>query len=293
MLRLTVVCLAVLGVGCAPQQDSETVLDIATSLPPHAWLIERVGGDGVRAAAVLEPGDSPATYQPSDAEVSSVLAATAYFRTGVPFESGPWFGSLSARLEVIDLRNGITMRAIETPTVTAGHESSTHHHATGTPDPHIWLSPKRLQVQARTIADALKRLAPERSSQITRSWESVRDELAVLDESIAKTLGPYRGRSFVVFHPSWGYLAEDYGLLQVAIEIGGKEPSDAEITALRRQIAEIGASIVFVQPQIAGQSARAVAEVVGARLETLDPLRPDLFANLRLSADKIARSFDD
>jgi zinc transport system substrate-binding protein len=95
----------------------------------------------------------------------------------------------------------------------------------------------------------------------------------------------------VVFHPSWGYFADDYGLRQVAIEIEGKEPSDIEVTDIQEATREHEISVIYVQPQIAGKSARAIAGVLGARLETLDPLAPDIVANLRRTTEILAVGF--
>ena len=110
--------------------------------------------------------------------------------------------------------------------------------------------------------------------------------------AIRDVLDPYRGRIFVVFHPSWGYFADDYRLEQIAIEIEGKQPSDAELTEIKRATATHGITVVYVQPQIAGQAAHALAEAIGARVETLDPLAPDVPANLRHVADRLRRGFD-
>jgi zinc transport system substrate-binding protein len=294
MLRWMIVALGVFTVSC----DARPVLDrggveVAASLPPHTWLIEAIGGEDVTVRSVLEPGDSPATYQPGDAEVSSVLRARVFFRTGVPFEAGGWFDAVSSRLEVVDLRNGIELRSIEAHRHPSPPGAGDHRHDDAAPDPHIWLSPKRLPAQARTIAASLRRLLPERAAGIDQRLQRVIRELAALDHEIEAMLDRHRGRTFVVFHPSWGYFADDYGLRQVAIETGGKEPSDAEITELRETIRELGVTVVFVQPQIAGRSAAAVAEAAGARLEALDPLRADLVENLRDAATRISRSFDE
>ena len=89
-------------------------------------------------------------------------------------------------------------------------------------------------------------------------------ELGELDVWIEDTLAPYRGRAFVVFHPSWGYFADDYGLRQIAIETEGKEPSDSELTGIQEETRSLGVSVVFVQPQIAGKSAQAIAGAMGS-----------------------------
>ena len=50
-----------------------------------------------------------------------------------------------------------------------------------------------------------------------------------LDGELRRKLAPLAGRSFLVFHPSWGYFAADYGLRQVAIELEPRlqrEPAD-------------------------------------------------------------------
>ena len=38
-------------------------------------------------------------------------------------------------------------------------------------------------------------------------------------------LAPYRGHSFYVFHPGFGYFADAYGLRQEAVEAGGHSPT--------------------------------------------------------------------
>jgi zinc transport system substrate-binding protein len=100
-----------------------------------------------------------------------------------------------------------------------------------------------------------------------------------------------RGKTFFVFHPAWGYFADEYGLKQVAIEQEGKEPSDEEATALQRSARQQGVKVVFVQPQIASRGAEAVARAIGARVEVLDPLAPDVLDNLVRAARAIAASY--
>ena len=172
-----------------------------------------------------------------------------------------------------------------------GGPSRGHEDPRSVLDPHAWLSPKRLALQARMVTEALKRLDPSRAKDFDLTLGELLSELDELDRRIKATLAPYRGRAFVVFHPSWGYFADDYGLTQIAIEIEGKEPTDAEITRLQRQVQALDIPVVFVQPQIAGRAARAVADAMGAELETLDPLAAEIPANLERAAKAIAESF--
>ena len=92
MRQLAFLLFVLIGLGCgaaSPDKDPAKII-VATSIPPHAWLIERIGGDSVEVHTVLRPGESPTTHQPSDLQVSRVLSGRVFFRSGTPFESGAY-----------------------------------------------------------------------------------------------------------------------------------------------------------------------------------------------------------
>ena len=275
------------SIGCKqePQQQTPGRLIVAVSIIPQAWLVEQVGGEHVEVITLVKPGDSPATYQPSDAQISRLMRASAYFRIGVPFENGRWFEAVrQARgLSVIDTRKGVKLRMMRT--------RDEHGHHRGGEDPHIWLSPPLLMTQAETIADALCRLDPANVAEYKANLASVKETLRTTDETIRETLEPIKGKAFLIFHPSWGYFADAYGLEQIAIEVEGKAPSDHELTGLQAEARRHGARVVFVQPQISDKSAAAVAEAVGGRTEKLDPMAADVPGNLLKAADALVESY--
>ena len=274
----------------------------AVSIPPQAWLVERIGGGRWQPLVLVSPGDSPATYQPSDIQISRVMQAEVYFRIGVPFEEGPWYDAITSRRgpEVVDLRAGIALRQME------GHHEHEHEGEAATgeyageaageveqaegEDPHIWLSPALLRVQAATVAAALERLDPDGATAYRENLIGVLAELEDTDVYIRQRLDGLQGRSFFIFHPSWGYFADAYGLRQIAVEIEGKEPTDADITSLKEMAEREGARVLFVQPQIGGSLVPILAEAIGARLQILDPLSPDLIGSLRRAADLFAEA---
>lgn len=77
--------------------QTEDRLQVAVSLPPQVWLVEQLGGDQVNAWSLLQPGDGPETYQPSDAEVTQAARADLFVLIGVPFERGAWARALRQR----------------------------------------------------------------------------------------------------------------------------------------------------------------------------------------------------
>lgn len=281
------------GCGPAAQPPAAGPLLVGVSILPQAWLVKAVGGPQVETVTLVAPGDNPHTYQPTDDQVSRLMRAAVYFRLGVPFESGPWFQALqsSGRVRIVDLRQGITLRAMEehdtqgSPASAGGRDEAVEGK-----DPHIWLSPRLLKIQAGTVARTLMELDPSHADVYRQGLQKLQSQLDELDREISRRLAPYRGRAFFVFHPAWGYFAADYGLKQVAVEVEGKEPSDRELTEIQRLARASGVKAVIVQPQIYGSAARAVAAAAGGRVETVDALSGDPPAEFRRMAEVLQRA---
>jgi zinc transport system substrate-binding protein len=143
---------------------------------------------------------------------------------------------------------------------------------------------------AARLARTLAATFPARAQEIARHAARLDAELAALDAEIGARLAPFRGRAFFVYHPDWTAFAADYGLRQIALERGHKEP---DVRALRDRIDEArreGARAVFVQPQFSRESAELVAREVGARVVAIDPLAHDLPATLRAMSELLAET---
>jgi len=298
-------------VGCREPSNpaADGRLRVAVSIVPQVWLVKQIGGDRVEVVPVVRPGESPATYQPSDAQVTQVMTSAVYFRIGTPFERGPWFKTIesSHRLKIVDTRGNIVLRDMAChvhPESDEGHHHEHDHggHAEHGPhpaanghdgkDPHIWLSPRLLKSQARIVARTLGELDPEHAREYNRNLDSLERRLDGLNQTLRQKLKPVRGKAFVVFHPAWGYFADEYGLRQVAVEVQGKDPSDHQLTHLQKRARKEGVSVVFVQPQISSTAAQAVATAIGARVQPLDPLAEDVPAGLIRAAEALVESYE-
>jgi zinc transport system substrate-binding protein len=84
----------------------------------------------------------------------------------------------------------------------------------------------------------------------------------------------------MVFHPSWGYFAQAYGLEQVPIEIEGKDPKPAQLKELIQYAKEHAIKVIFVQPQLSVKSAEMVSREINAQVVAADPLGADWAENL-------------
>ncbi len=274
--------LALVGI-CAPALGGPPGLSVFVSIIPQKFFVQKIGGGHVTVAAMVRPGANPATYEPRPSQMAALASARLYFAIGVPFEQA-WMKRIAAansRMQIVRTQQGIEKMPMPT---FLGKGRPQHK---GIPDPHIWLSPRLVKIQAEHIARALGEADPLHRQQYRENHRRFAAELDALDAELKQMFAGYRGMEFMVFHPSWGYFARDYGLRQVPVEVEGKTPKPARLKALIEHARRRGIRLILVQPQFSRKSAELIARAIGARVVTADPLAEDWERNLRRCAEAI------
>jgi zinc transport system substrate-binding protein len=274
-------------------------MQVAVSIQPLKYFVEEIGGNRVETAVMVPPGANPATYEPRPRTMSALSGARLYFAIGVPFEEA-WMErirSANEGMRVVRCGQGIERRAISGSAHEQGFAGSggpgSRSRKPGLKDPHIWLSPPLARIVCQNIRDGLVRADPEHRDQYRNNYLRLAREINRVDNRILEILTGKDGKErdwFMVFHPSWGYFADAYGLRQVAIETGGSEPGPGEFARLLSQAERRGVRTIFVQPQFSDKAARTIAAEVGASVETLDPLAERWGENLIEAARKIRKA---
>jgi zinc transport system substrate-binding protein len=265
------------------------------SILPVAYFVERVGGSNVEVSVLVGPGQDPHTFDPTPKLMAKLANAQVLFKMGFPFEETliKKVGSSFKKVEVVDLQQGMKLRAMteeETEAEEAEHghgKAEEHGHEAGDMDQHTWLDPQRAKVQAKTIADTLIRIDPSHKDQYEKNLKGFQGDLDAIHEKLTKALAPVKGKSFFVFHPAYGYFGDAYGLKQVPVQIGGKEPTARQLARLIELAKEDGVRVIFVQPQFSKKTAEALAKGIGGAVVPLDDLAPDYLKNLQEMATKL------
>jgi len=256
------------------------------SIPPQKYFVRKIGGDHVRVKAMVRPGASPATYEPTPKQMVGLTEAEVYFAIGVPFENSwlPKINDINPELEVVNTYKGIAkLPMLEKQNQKADKQAIR--------DPHIWLSPSLVRIQAENIRDALIRTDPKNQNDYMRNFAAFAREINEVDEKLLNMFCENPGKNkFMVFHPSWGYLARSYGLRQLAIERGGKRPGPRLLSAMVREAKQMGIKTVFVQPQFSTKSARVIADAIKGKVVEIDPLAENWEENLLQAAEKIQKA---
>jgi len=295
MNRLYVVAVSLLlGIvpltGCRQTQmpsPTSDKLQIMVSIAPQKYFVERIGNGYVTANVMVPPGAEPHTFEPKPEQLKALSRANAYMRIRIDFEEA-WMGKIEAanpKMLVVDTTQGIQRMPMEE----GFHEEEKHAGEGENLDPHIWLSPKLVKVQAQTICDTLVKLDSKHQAAYRANLKSFFSDLDKLDADIRNSLQGVKNRKFIVFHPGWGYFARDYGLEQIPIEVGGQEPSAAELGVLITEAKKENIKIVFAEPQFSKQAAETIAKEIGGEVLLIDPLTADWTNNLRNVANTFAK----
>ena len=257
-----------------------TPLNVVVSILPQAFFVERIGGSQVKVEVLVGPGKSHHTYEPTPQQMVLISKSDICFLIGVPFEKGlaTRLAFTLPNLTLIQTQKGVPLKWIP--------ESG----GQGEADPHIWLDPHLVQIQAENIYAGLVQKDPEHRDYFETNLKSFKADLEQVDSEIKKLLAPFSGSEIYVFHPAFGYFLERYGLKQCSIEVEGKEPGPRHLAEIISRMKEHQVKVLFVQPQFSSKTAESIAAAVGAQVITIDPLAPDYLANLREMTHQIAEA---
>lgn len=259
--------------GADGEMEDNDRIAVVVTIPPQQEFVERVGGDHVRVILLVPPGADPHTYEPAPAVLAAVAEADLYAMvgSGIEFEIawGEKIAALNPDMTVVNCSQGVEVIAA---------------------DPHIWTSPRNAKVMVENIRDGLIEADPENAEDYRRNAAAYLDDLDALDAEISALIAGSGVRVVLVDHPSWAYLARDYGFEEVAIESEGKEPSPKRIEHLIRLAEEEGIRVVFASPEHSTRSAGVIAEAIGGSVVTVSPLKKDYLDNMRQVAAAFAGS---
>ncbi len=297
MRALRALAMLTLGIAAAlptfatgtPQQ-APGVPVIVVSILPQAYFVERIAGSRVKAMVLVGPGQSPHSYEPTPRQMAELSSATMWLTIGVEFETAlkPKIAALNPGLAIIDTTVGVTYRTLEAHQHDG--EASTAPAEESGIDPHVWLGRQAVKAMAASIRDALTARDPAGASTYRANHDAFIRDIDATYARIASEVAPLAGKTVFVYHPSFGYILDEFGITQEAVETGGKEPTQKELTALIRNARADGARVIFVQPQFPASAAKAVAAAIGGVVVEIDALAPDWMDNIGRIGAALARA---
>lgn len=276
------------------QPLSAKSLKLAVSILPQADIVRNIVQDGADIMVLVPPGASPETYEPTPAQLKELASVSAYIKIGTHFEFEEnllkRIVKLYPSLAIVNCASGIDLINVNTDK-NADQNTLPGIHAHGE-DPHIWYSLRNARKIIGNIAEGLAAINPADGAVYRKNAAVYIARVDSLDFHLTAILSPFKGSKFIVFHPAWGYFARDYGLVQIAVESHGKEPSASQMIQLIRMAKAEDLKTIFVSPQFDREKAMTIAKEIGGTVEIADPLPSDFLAGLRHFGERLALSYE-
>lgn len=246
---------------------------VLVTIAPQKYLVEQIAGSHLEVSVLVPQQLSSHNYEPTIQQVLLAKKSQIWFRIGENFEEqmlSSWEGK-----PVIDMRERLSLL------------SSDCNCCKGGKDPHIWLSCSQLKIQCLHIEEILSQVFPQHQADFKERTQLLLERIDALDLSIQALLHHKQGQMILVAHPAFGYFCRDYGLVQLALEKNGKEPSLRHVTLLIDQIKEHNLSILIVQKQHPLKVVSALKKELNLQIIELNPFEENVLENL----NAIAKAF--
>ncbi len=269
LMVIIILATAIFFSGCAidDKEKSDELIVAVTVLPQKAFA-EAVCGDLAEVIAMVPAGYSPGNYSPSPMEMQAFSDAKIYFTIGVPTESANILPN-TKDMKIVSLAEKVSAVYPD------------RQFSSGGRDPHIWLSPKRAKVIVETIAEQMGKLDEANADIYASNAQNYIEKLDELDAYIQQIFSEADSKTFITFHPSYGYIAADYGLEMLSLEQDGKEATALHLQEIIDIAKAKGIKVIFSQVQIDSRQPDAFAQETGGKKVMLNPLSEDYIQNMK------------
>jgi zinc transport system substrate-binding protein len=262
------------GDATADAADDGGRLQVAAGFYPYEFLAQRVGGQDVAVTNLTEPGGEPHDLELTPRQVGALASTdlvvfSAGFQPAVDEAVEQQAGD-----RAFDVLSAVELRDADEGGHEGGHEGEEHEGEGEAADPHVWLDPQRLSTIGTALADRLVELDPDGAAGYRARAQELRTELTALDDELRAGLETCERRQIVTSHDAFGYLADAYGLEQVAV--AGLSPEDEASTQRLAEVASQaerdGVTTIFFEELVSPRVAESLAREVGATATVLTPL---------------------
>ncbi|MFE9423438.1 metal ABC transporter substrate-binding protein [Kitasatospora sp. NPDC006697] len=256
--------------GNAGASGSDGRLNVVAAFYPLQYLAEQIGGDHVKVTDLTAAGVEPHDLELTAKQVVSVQGAGAvlYLKGLQPTVDKAVAESHSKHVVDAAALSPLVDHHLDEGTENGGHTPASAG------DPHIWLDPTRYATVAKGVGAELAKADPAHAAEYQKNADDLVARLGTLDQSFQTGLKSCTRKSFVTSHAAFGYLADHYGLQQIAINgvDPESEPTPARLAQIQQTAKDSGVTTIFFEALVSPKLADSVAKDLNLKTAVLDPL---------------------
>jgi zinc transport system substrate-binding protein len=269
------VLLVILGIalisGCGsktsfePSSKSTGKLKVYTSFYAMYDLTKKIGGDRIILTNLVPAGTEPHDWEPTPGDIAKLGKADVLIYNGAGMEG--WIDKVATTFKnnkpvLVNTSKSIKLHA------NLDQEEDLQY------DPHVWLNPMNAKKQMEVIKNALVAADPANKDYYEKNYLDNAGKMDKLDQEFKDAVATFKSKDIVVAHQAFGYLCEEYGLNQVAVEglAADSEPSPAKMAEIIQFAKKNHLKYIFFEELVSPKVASTIAKEVGAQTAVLNPL---------------------
>ncbi len=263
--------------------DLKPVLSV--SIEPQKFFLDTLVGGRYEVNTVIPLGSNPETYDPSPSQMVKVGKSQIYYQIGNLGFENTWLKNIKYNnpdMLIVDCSEGIKLNE--------HHHGGEHSHPNG--DPHIWSSINTAKIVAKNMYNSLIKIDKENSDFYLENYSKIERKINLTDSIIKTYLNNAPSKSFIIYHPSLSYFADEYGLKQLPIEIDGKAPTPKQLSQLIQKGKAENVKVIFIQAEFDKKNAEVISQELGAKIITINPLVYNWDSEMINIAKAIAQNHD-
>jgi len=224
-----------------------------------------IGKDKINLINMTPNGTEPHDFEPKTRDIETLVDANVFIYNGLGIES--W---TSKTLKSIDNRNLITVEASSGANkIKNTNSGEVKEH--GAYDPHLWLSLKGAEIEAKNIKSAFVKADPKNKSFYEKNYNTFKNQLNELYDTYNIKFKTVKNKNFVTGHAAFAYFCRDFNLKQQSVEdtFAEGEPSTKKLSDLTEFCKKNKVKTVFVEDMVSPKVSNTLAKEVGAKVEKI------------------------
>lgn len=246
-------------------QKSGAKIKVAVSFNAMREFAEAIGKDKVEIQTIIPNGTEPHDFEPKTKDLEKLSNSKVFIYNGFGMEA--WSDKV---LKSVNNKNLIVVNASKgsTPITNTDSESIKED---GQNDPHLWISLKGAESEAKNIKDAFVKADPADKDYFEKNYSDFHNKLEQLFNDYNNKFSTLPNKNFVTGHAAFAYLCRDFGLKQTSVEgvFAEGEPSAKKLKELIDYCKANHIKTIFVEDMVSPKVSETLAKQVGAKAEKI------------------------
>jgi len=255
-------------------------IQVITTLPELAWMVQEIGGERVEAKALLRGTENPHFVDAVPDFIRQVADAKVVCLAGLDLEVGymPAVLTKSGNAQVQPAGAGYceigrSVTVLDKPKGPVDRSMGDVHPGG---NPHFFLSPRSLAEGGQELVKVLKRVDPPHAADYEKGGAAFKVKMESLSQEIKTRLEPFRAAQkgqpiLIEYHKEYAYFLAEYGILSFGSieEKPGMPPSAGRLAEIGNAAKAAGVKVALGANYNPSKTLQRFQEISGITVVTV------------------------